>query len=117
MLREETIARALKEVEKGYAQYQYFFDHLKSPAWLEPLARYGFFQKPPEPQREGQYISFQDWPESRYLARMASTREAEERVLAIALRVPSTENTRVHGDLADVALALSPNRSAKLVPQ
>lgn len=117
MLREETIDRALNEVAKGYAQYQYFFDHLKSPAWLEPLSRFGFFQKPPEPQREGQYISFQLWPESRYLARMASTPEAQDVVLAIALRIPRTENSRVYDDLADVALALTPERSAKLVPQ
>jgi hypothetical protein len=60
MLRPETIDRALLEVGKGYAQYQYFFEHLSSPAWLEPLSRHGFFQKPPEPVREGQYISFLD---------------------------------------------------------
>jgi hypothetical protein len=117
MLRPETVDRALQEIGKGYAQYQYFFDQLNSLAWLEPLSRHGFFQKPPEPVREGQYISFLPWPESRYLARMASLSAAQPKVLEIALRIPATENSRVHDDLADIALALTPERSAKLVPQ
>ena len=28
MIKPETIAKALREIEKGYAQYQYFFDNL-----------------------------------------------------------------------------------------
>jgi hypothetical protein len=117
MLSPETIDRALREIAKGYAQYQYFFEHLNSPAWLEPLSQRGFFRKPPEPVREGEYISFLQWPESRYLARIARVQAAQNKVLEIALRIPNTENSRVHDDLLDVALALSPERSAKLLPQ
>jgi hypothetical protein len=105
------------EIEKGYAQYQYFFDNLSSPAWLEPLTERGFFKNPPAPVRDGQYISFSIWPESRYLVRMARIPEAQETVLRIALAIPATENSRVHDDLADIALSVPPHQSAKLVPQ
>lgn len=117
MLRAETVDRALREISKGYAQYQYFFDHLNSPAWLEPLFRHGFFQKPPEPVRDGQYISFPLWPESRYLVRMSHIVEAQETVHKIALRIPDSENSRVHDDIAEIALSLPPALSAALVPQ
>jgi hypothetical protein len=117
MLRQETVDRALKEIGKGYAQYQYFFDHLNSPAWLEPLLRQGFFQKPPKPVREGQYISFPLWPESKYLVRMSHIAEAQEEVVKIALRIPESENSRVHDDIAELALSLPASLSASLVPQ
>jgi hypothetical protein len=117
MLKEETVDRALRELEKGYAQYQYFFDHLTSPAWLEHLSRRGFFQKPPDPIHEGQYVSIPLWPESKYLVRMARIPEAQEAVLEIAVHIPATENSRVLDDLADIALALQPALSSKLVPQ
>lgn len=113
----ETVAKALHEIEKGYAQYQYFFDKLASPAWLEPLHGHGFFQDPRPPVRDGQYISFPLWPESRYLVRMARIPEAQETVLRIALAISARENSRVHDDLADIALALPAPQSAQLVPQ
>lgn len=117
MLREETVDRALGEIGKGYAQYQYFFDHLNSPAWLDPLFRRGFFQKPPEPVRDEEYIRLPLWPESRYLVRMSHIVEAQETVLKIALRIPDTENSRVQDDIAELALSLPPALSAGLVPQ
>ncbi len=113
----ETVDNALREIGKGYAQYQYFFDRLNSPAWLKPLADRGFFQKPPEPIRDGQYISFPVWPESQYLLRMARMPEVQNTVLDIALRIPVLENSRVHDDIADISLALPPPLAAKLVPQ
>jgi hypothetical protein len=117
MLKQETIDRALQEIAKGYAQYQYFFDRLNSPSWLDALFRAGFFKKPPEPVPDGQYIRLPFWPESRYLARMAGVPEAQETVLKIALVIPASENSRVHDDIADIALSLQPAQAAKLVPQ
>ena len=117
MLKQEIVARALAEIGKGYAQYQYFFDHLNSPTWLEPLANRGFFRQPPPPKYEGNYVQFQWWPESRYLVRMAHILDAQEIVLEIVLRIPDSENSRVHDDIADVALSLPPALSVKLVPQ
>lgn len=117
MLKPETVAKALREIEKGYAQYQYFFENLNSAAWLQPLYDHGFFRNPPEPVRDGQYISFPLWPESRYLVRMARIPEAQDTVLRIAAAIPATENSRIHDDLADIALSLPPQQSAQLIPQ
>jgi hypothetical protein len=117
VLREETVERALVEIARGNAEYMYFFDHLNSAAWLEPLARHGRFQKPPDPVRREQYISFPAWPESRYLARMSAVRGAQVAVLEIVLRIPATENASVHDDLMNVALNLQPDQAARLVPR
>ena len=117
MPKPEAVDRALRAIEKGYAEYTYFFEQLKSPDWLRPLEERGRFRLPPPPVRDGQYIRFPEWPESRYLVRMARILEAQETVLRIALAIPATENSRVHDDLADIALSLPPHQSAQLVPQ
>lgn len=117
MPKQEVVNRALEEIGKGYAQYQYFFDQVSSPAWLEPLSRAGFFKEPLKPQQEGNYVRFAIWPESRYLVRMSQIAEAQEQVLKITLDIPDSENSRVHDDIADVALSLPPALAAKLVPQ
>lgn len=116
MPKPEAVDRALRAIEKGYAEYAYFFEQLKSPDWLRPLEERGRFRLPPPPVR-GQYIRFPVWPESRYLVRMARIPEVQETVLRVALAIPVTENSRVHDDLADIALSLPPHQSAKLVPQ
>jgi hypothetical protein len=117
MLKQETINRALQEIGKGYSQYHYFFDNLNSPAWLEPLFHRGFFHQPPKPEQEGNYVRLATWPESRYLVRMSKIAQAQEKVLEIALSIPDSENSRVHDDIADIALSLPPALSAKLVSQ
>jgi hypothetical protein len=117
MPKQDLVNRALSEIRKGFAQYQYFFDNLNSPAWLDPLSREGFFKEPLKPEREGDYVRLAIWPESRYLVRMSRIAEAQEKVLAITLGIPDSENSRVHDDIADVALSLPPALAAKLVPQ
>ncbi len=117
MIKEETVQRALQEIQKGFAQYEYFFSQLDSSAWLEPLARNGFFRKPLKPIRDGERISLPLWPESRYLVRMSTRPEAQQAIVQIVLGIPDTDNSRVHDDLAEIALALEPVHSAKLVPQ
>jgi len=107
----EVVERALVEMRKRAANYVYFFDHLKSPSWIEPLREKGFFASPPEPKREGDYISFPTWPESRYLARMAALEP--QLVLDVMLKVSETKNVRVHEDFADAACAMPPELAAK----
>src|SRR3954447_421924 len=92
-----------------------FFNQLKSPDWIRPLWDAGMFRSPPTPVKEGKYVSFPLWPESRYLARMAA--QAPETVLEVALQIPLTENVRVHEDLADATLAMPADLAAKLVPK
>ena len=49
MVRPEFVKKALDEIRKRTANYEYFFNHLKSPDWIEPLFNEGLFQHPPEP--------------------------------------------------------------------
>jgi len=107
----ESVKKVLAEVQKRAANYQYFFDKLSSPDWIEPLLAEGMFCQPPEPEREGDRIGFPMWPESRYLARMAPL--APERVLKVALQLPDTENVRVHEDLCEAACAMPPELAAQ----
>ena len=111
MPRPEVVKKALAEIRKRAVNYEYFFDRLKSPEWIEPLFSEGMFRHPPPPKREGDYISFPFWPESRYLARMAAL--VPEVALEIALQIPDTSNIRVHEDFADAACEMPPELAAR----
>jgi len=97
------------------AQYRYFFDRLENPEWIRPLRSKGYFSNPPrmQPDETRGTIRVPQWPESRYLARMAPLRP--EAVLEIIMGMPDTENGRVHEDLADAVLAMPSELSARLV--
>jgi hypothetical protein len=116
MLKAEFVDRAVAAI-KGYAQYQYFFEHLDSPKWLEPLAERGFFKEPPPAEKVGEYIRLPFWPESRYLVRMAAIPEAQATVVRIARNIPATDNSRVYDDTIDMALALPAGYAAELLDQ
>src|SRR5215213_5122653 len=80
----------------------YFFTKLRDPSWLRPLRdRRAFDNPPPVHEESNGQIRFPLWPESRYLARVAS--DEPETVLEIILALPDTENIRVHEDLAEAA--------------
>ena len=111
MIAPETVKKALDAIKRS-ADYQYFFSQLKSPDWLRPLWDAGLFRAPPAPTKDGNYISFPSWAESRYLARMGS--RAPEIVLDIILKMPETENVRVHEDVIEAALSMPPPVAAKL---
>lgn len=110
----EQVRRAIKAI-KRYADYEYFFNELKSPDWIGPLLQEDMFKKPPEPIREDSFIRFPLWPESRYLARVAG--KAPELVLKVIRQIPETENVRVHEDFIDAALLMPPALAGKLVDQ
>lgn len=103
-------------VPNNLVAFGYFFGNLNNPAWLDPLSADDFFGHPPEPEyeREKDRVNFPRWPESRYLARMAPL--SPDKVLEICLHIPATDNIRIHEDLADVALGLPAELSARLVP-
>jgi hypothetical protein len=110
----ETVQKVL-ELIKRRADYEYFFSQLSSPDWIMPLKEAGMFNAPPEPVREGQYITFSNWPESEYLARMAE--RAPEIVAEVALQIPDTENTRVNDDLNKIALSIPAPLAVRFVPK
>lgn len=95
-------------------QRQFFFDRLRSPAWLRPLADRRLFDAPPERlvHPDGSW-QMRPWPEGRYLARVAPN---EPRVVTDLLcRVPQTvANPAVWITMIEAALVL-PLEDAGLV--
>lgn len=111
-----------EQVDKAIAllahpeQRRYFFDRLENPLWLEPLQKKGFFKNPTAVARdeENKTVGFPPWPESRYLARMAS--HVPAKVIEIALLI-ETDNIRVQEDLLDAALAMPVEIGVNLAPK
>lgn len=111
MLSSETVKKALDQIVKRPANYDYFFSKLKSADWLKPLAEAGLFTEPPAAIKEGDTISFPFWPESQYLTRIASV--APEQVADIMMKIPETNNVRIHADLAYAAVKLPAKLAAR----
>src|SRR5437764_10026539 len=100
---------------KRRADLDYFFDKLGSPEWVEPLGEAGLFSNPPPMLVEGQYRRFPAWPESAYLARVASL--DPQAVVHVVSRIPETDNPRVHADLIGAIAAAPPDLSRPLLPR
>ena len=109
--REDGVKKLRDHIPNNQVAFSYFFDKLTDSTWLEPLKTGGFFNYPPEPIREGGYIRFPIWPESQYLTRMALL--APKLVLDVILKLPPTENIRVHEDLAAAVLTMPADMAAQ----
>jgi hypothetical protein len=105
-----------KRIPNNPVAFGHFFHPLSNPAWLQPLAKEGLFDEPPEPEydEEKWTIGFWAWPQSRYLARMAKIAPLD--VLKIILSIPETKNVRVHSDFSEAAKAMPADLAAQLVP-
>ena len=95
--------------------YEYFFGKLNSTEWLNPLATEGLFRWPAPLERNDGTIRFVRWPQSRYLARVAS--DAPGVVADIILEIPNTDNISILADFADAACAIPPNHAVRLIDQ
>jgi len=118
ILNEKDVCQAivlLEDILKEEPFEKYFLEKLQDVEWLRPLTERGFFAKPPKPEKDESKgtIGFPPWPESRYLARMASVNP--EMVFKVIIQIPDTENASVNEDLVDAALAMPPDLAAKLV--
>ena len=96
-------------------QYRYFFDKLNNPEWIRPLSEKGYFKNPiPSVQNEERKsITLTPWPESRFLAKVAS--QAPEIVLDTILEMKETDNQSIHEDFAEAALKMPANLAAEFV--
>lgn len=92
-------------------QTEHFFSKATA-AWVKPLRAEGFFKAPPAAVRTTQGLMFPFWPESGYLARVASV--APELVTETFLDMDDTDNLHVHHDVIEAAMALPPKLAAKL---
>jgi hypothetical protein len=95
-----------------------FLASLESPAWLAPMRAAQLFESPPasEVRLDGGYRT-PFWEPSRYLVRIAA--EAPEEVTEALLSLPETDNSRVHRDVIEAALAMPAEyamRVASVVP-
>lgn len=101
----EVLEQALELIGRGPSQYDYFFDNLNDPSWIEPLLKRGFFTSPPPPvvvSGEGSMHPY--WAESQFLLRMA---ERDPRSVAAAVKViPPSENVRVVTDICRIGVEL-----------
>lgn len=109
------VEEAVRQLIDG-GHYAYFFDRLENPLWIEPLRARGFFKEPPEliKDEEAGTVTLPKWPESGYLARVAS--EAPDLVLSIIKALPETENSRVQEDLVDALLGIPATDAATALP-
>ena len=106
-----TLARAMELIGRGAVNHAYFFSKLESPEWIQPLVAKGFFRHPPPPQERGDLVHYPTWPESGYLARMASV--APTQVAEVICQIPETDNINVHKDLARAAIHLPAKSMAR----
>jgi hypothetical protein len=115
---QDDLSKLRNNVPNNLSAIGYFFARLNSRAWLRPLWDEGFFRTPPLPEYDDEQgtINFSLWPQSRYLARMATASVDPELVIGIILSVSDTDNPFVHDDLMDAALALPAPLSAQIVP-
>jgi len=65
-----------------------------SKEWLQPLSEKDFFKNPAQPIQTERGNEYPFWAESFYLSRIAA--EAPEEVCEIILKIPPTENPRIH---------------------
>ena len=109
----DDVRKALGAI-KRQADYEFFFHELQSPDWIMPLRAEGFLENPPKPEVTGNLVWFPFWPESQYLSRMAA--KAPDLVVDTAIKI-ETDNPRVQEDVVDIALSVSVDRAAKLIPK
>lgn len=93
-------------------QKEYFFNQCSNPEWISPLNKSGAFSRPQEPLRENGGVMFVPWPESKYLARMASQKPKE--VFDIVQGLESDNQTVLY-DFVDCALKSPLNIAIKYV--
>lgn len=102
----QATARQAWERLRTADEVRYFFAQLSLPEWIEPLVVVGAFANPPA-RSEG---FSPPWPQSEYLARMAS--EHPEVALIGFDAVPPVENARIRANLVDVLSTAAPDLAA-----
>lgn len=96
-----------------------FFDELRHPGWLGPLAKRGYLNSPPAAVRDESKgtTSFPWWPAASYMARMAKVPECQSAITGLLLDLPDTDNFAVVDGVVAILQALPPEHSATLVPR
>jgi hypothetical protein len=110
----ETVRKIL-EALKTKADSMFFFENLKSAAWVQPLFDEGLFSDPPAGEETDQGgVRYPPWPASQFLARVVE--QAPEIVIGVVSKIPHTDNPSVHRDIVSIALKVPANLAKQLVP-
>jgi len=111
-----TDAERVADLLRTASQYAYFFDRA-GEQWLHPLTSVRqLLESPPELiDVGGGYVRAPDWPQGRFLARVANVDPGM--VLGILKKVPATANPRVVGEIVSVARVLPAPLAVQLVDQ
>jgi hypothetical protein len=107
------VDKALELIQKSGGNYEYFFEKLTSPSWIEPLSKRGRFDHPPGIEHIGNMYRFPPWPEGEYLLRMADI-APEEVAAAIKVVCFASDNHIVHRLLVKIAQKLPPSLAKEL---
>jgi hypothetical protein len=91
--------------------YTYALRNISTHDWLPHLRDKGLFQLPPSPIISKTHMQFPFWEGSQYLLRVVET--APHEVLNIVLKLPNTDNERVHEDFTQAACKMPPELAAK----
>lgn len=92
-----------------------FFEGLKNPLWVGPLAKQGVFNDPPEPERTDEGLTRDIyWPEIDYLVRVAP--EAPSAVVDILLKLGKSNNAWVRRGVFAIGAAIPADQAARLKP-
>ncbi|MGM7774753.1 hypothetical protein ACSVHC_01835 [Arthrobacter sp. KNU-44] len=92
-----------------------FFEGLKNPLWVEPLARAGMFDNPPEPEvtDDGLIQDFY-WPEIDYLIRVAPA--SPQAVVDVLLKLADSNNAWVRRAVFTIGASIPADNAAALKP-
>jgi hypothetical protein len=104
------------QVASSPAEVDYFFEELKSAAWIPALRQRGMFSAPPGrvDDAEGAFW-FPGWSRSRYLARVAS--EDPGAVAPLLRDLEAAENPRIWRDILAALAAMPPAYSVRFLPR
>lgn len=112
--KKELIQKAFKAMQTSI-DAEYFFEHLNSPDWIEPMIELGIFSSPPEMLLRGNEVTLPIWPQSRYLIRMAPL---DPKAVLHALRsIPETNNARIRDDMLRAILELPLEDEMEFIPR
>lgn len=93
-------------------ELDYFLEIIESSDWLLILENKKYFNNPPEPELESEYVRFPHWPMSQYLVKVAEKNPKE--VVNIIKCICKTSNCRIHSDYLKTAIIVPAEYSVQL---
>jgi hypothetical protein len=92
-----------------------FFEGLRNPLWVEPLAKAGMFSNPPEPEvtSDGLIHDFY-WPEIDYLIRVAP--DVPTAVVDVLLKLGDSNNAWVRRAIFTIGASIPADEAVRLKP-